>query len=117
VDSILQPYNRQVEILNLKSNFAKLVTFSVNFVEDNAPLICQIIGFALTGQFKLDLCLQLIQNVVTEIPVSFNLMKQMVEEVVQIIKDSSTKTTTVVATQEKKAKKKLSSSRSNTTKS
>ena len=116
VDNVIAPYNKQVEIYNLKSNFAKLLSFTVNFIEENGPIICGIVGGALTGQVKIDLCIQLISNVVQDLPIEMGLLKQIVEETFTIVKNSATNTTTVTQTSEVKGKKKVGIFRSNTIK-
>lgn len=110
VNSILAPYYRDVEVYRLKENFAKLISFTVEFVEENIVLIVKIIGGALTGEFKFLTCVELIKNVVENLPVFEKFFHDMIEETVELLYNRKKKEVVMIQQSEKKQKKKPDSS-------
>jgi hypothetical protein len=101
LEEIKKPFFESVKKLELKGNWAKLKTAAVQFVEEIAPKVAQIVGFAIAGQFKLDLCMDLLKSVVGILP---STIVDEVEEVVHLVFNKNKNadgTTTIEAKVEK----------------
>jgi len=105
VSSVLSTYTTEAQ--QLKQNFIQLVKYTVSYVELNAPIIIEIIGGTVTGDFKLNLCIELITNISTELPIEINLLKEIINEIVDLMfNQPTTKCCTSLTSKTKKKKNK-----------
>jgi hypothetical protein len=72
------------KLVPLSPNLAKLVSMGVLFVEEAFPKIVALGFYGLTGQFKLNLLLELINDIMGMLPITFEQLVDYINEVVYL---------------------------------
>lgn len=66
-DKYFMEIARHFDLSKPKSDLVKITIFTVKYVADNAVILGQIIGYALTGSMRYDLCLKLLSSLFTDV--------------------------------------------------
>ena len=66
-DKFYEEVHKQFDLTQSKSLFLQVTRFTIEYVAENSVKIAQVIGFALSGVYRFDLCLSLLKTLFTDI--------------------------------------------------
>jgi len=104
---VINDYKEQVSVKNASKSLSALISFTVTFVEEFAPKISKILGYAITKQLKMDLLIELVLSVGTSVSHGIDLIKDFAEHTLSLTINKDKKEVVIKQTEKSKGKKKI----------